>query len=309
MKTIGIRAIKVSSLILPGDWRQILSSEESKARGESIMADGLIHEPVVRQLSKGRYSIIAGRRRIAGMVQQGMEQIQVKVVDCTDDEADSWEEIENIERWHDPGEVALMRKRRLLRLQAKAIEEEGLAPAKAKSKAIEKVAKEKGVKPESVVQAEYRQRRKEREEKAAEVQDGAVDIQIEDWNMDLSDDGPWLESVKDIQNTIDDIVGRVRYAMNLMTRLGNDPRLPFPEGLCNRLRADLSDVASAVALARPTAVCPYCKLIEDVQARCAGCLTTGWMGDLAQVPKELKSGDPAMVSHGGKIIPADEFFE
>jgi len=80
----------------------------------SIEKLGIIHEPVVRKLSNGKYEIIAGAHRFQELVKRGMKEIECKVVEADDQTSIAMNITENLARGtYDPMEVSKQLKRYL----------------------------------------------------------------------------------------------------------------------------------------------------------------------------------------------------
>lgn len=314
MKVIGIKTVKRSKLTLPGNWKEILARPSAAERGRSHEEmGGYLHEPIVRKVD-GKLVLLAGRDRVAGTELQGLEEVTVKVVECDDAEAASIEEVENIERRHDPKEKNDLIAQRIRRL-AEMLEPDppGKKPGRpkgAKRKALEQVAAERGVKPRSVEQAERRRRKKE-EARLAGMLGDVTDpdepcIRLVGVDVDEGD----LKDIAKIQGFIDDSDKYLRQAARCLGELAAAD-LPFPESVLDRLREQVKEAGRVVRAVRPTVLCPWCKMVEGVVENCAACHTMGWVGpqEKGAVPEELWDEEHPRVILAGETRYVADLFE
>lgn len=319
MRTVDHRDVKISSLLLPADWLKIVEEPEVAERAESIDKLGMIHEPVVRSPSM---KLIAGRRRVASLVRLGREVATVKLVECTDEEALEIEYQENLQRrrYTDEEERAL-RAKRIAELKAlEARETKGPAPrhppaerskpGRTKSshgKAREKVAKERGVKPGSIRQQEYRERKRAAETvptPEAELRQLAAPVKTLGFELDQA----YIAGVSAVQVLMREAGARLRQAQASLTQLRNG-ELGYPEARLDRLREALKSLTAEIAAAVPTSLCPFCKGLPGVQEDCQACMGAGWItaGQMAGVPPELLREDEPMVMVQGVMHYASEY--
>ena len=315
MKVIGIKVIKRDKLTLPGNWGAVLQRGSAAQRGKSYAENGwYLHEPIVRKLD-GKLVLLAGRDRIAGLELQGIDDATVKIVECSDEEASSIEEVENIERRHDPLEQQNLIAKRIRRLeQALATDGEPQPrrrgrPKSLRSKAIELVAAERGVKPRSVEQAE----RRRLEKVGAQAVEEFLDTPDEEVGPPIRLIGVVLDprdmaDLTRIQAIIDEAARHMLLAARSLGRLAG--AVPFPESVLDRIRDAVRSAAKNVRDARPTVLCPYCKMIDGIQQDCAACHTKGWLGsvDGLQIPPELWDENDPIVIHKGETKHVSDLF-
>lgn len=122
-----------------------------------------IHLPVLRRLENGGLELLLGQKRVAANDKAKLESFPAEIVVCTDDEADYIREAENTHRkhnetakdrkaWNESSLSLVEKRKRLLEAQ--------LGKPVPKAAAIEEVARERGIKAESVAQQNRRERRK-----------------------------------------------------------------------------------------------------------------------------------------------------
>lgn len=78
--------------------RQKIHAEDLEGLADSIRAQGIIQPIVARQLSNGKYEIIAGERRFRAAALAGMKQVPVVVKQVSEEAAMAMALIENIQR-------------------------------------------------------------------------------------------------------------------------------------------------------------------------------------------------------------------
>ena len=300
IKIVGLKRVKIGSITMPSRYTTVVNSDHTKQLAESIAAHGLIHEPVVRRV-EGKLYALCGLHRIAAHSRKGLDEVMVKVVECTSEEAVDISEVENLERWHDPKRRAAELKARLDRLE-KVYEgthdpkegRRGYKPRSARGKARAQVAAERGVKPDSVAKADRRAKAKE---KQAE-KDGAPPV--ETFGLELE---------KEFSDNLSRIVTSMERAANLgqqvlaaLTGLQN-ANTGFPEGLLSRLRETQSHQNASISGAIPVCLCPWCKAVPELLAECTACEGLGYVGKTKRdsAPEELLiDGDGAVVMVRGK---------
>lgn len=158
--------------------------------------------------------------------------------------------------------------------------------------AREIIAEKDGVKPESVRMREYR----ESHRKPA----------LRSIGMEL--DATWLADVRKVQAFIDSAAqGLARAKTQLKLALADPEKVP---GAYKNLLAEVEILHRRVALARPESLCPACKGIEQLTAKCAGCETLAWItkNQAADIPKDLWDEKEPKVISGGKRAAVSTFF-
>lgn len=322
VRTVGLREIDIAEISNPEAFNDRLQEPRIIQRAGSIKDFGMLQEPIVRK-SDGR--LLTGRDRVAAHVVLGLKSVKVKLVECTDPEAKRIELIENFERRHDADEQARLRKLMLDTYEA----EERKKPIKhakpgrpfgtktPRGKARERLAREKGINPESVRRAEHRQKAKERKAVITEVAETGKapmppahkDPTINVLGMQLAPE--FLAQTEAIQTYITDALAKIRGGRQILTQLRN-AELPFSPGLMQRLIDDVEELEGGVKGAKPAAVCPYCKTLSGVQEACNGCATMGWVtaAQLASTPKVLLvEGDGASVQYEGNITLVSDLID
>jgi len=310
VKILGIKTVKLKKIVLPGNWPEILKRPSAAERGKSIAEHGLIHEPVVRKTG-GRMVLVAGRDRVAGMELEGMKEVQVKVIECSDDEAADIEELENIERRHDKEEVKVVTAKRLKRLAALLEKEPPPSkrgrPKLATTKAREQIAKEKGVTPRAVEMAERRRKKKAAAAMADLIPEEEPGHCIRLVGVDVEEED--LEVIAEIQGYIDLAATALTTAARELGILAGKG-LPIPEGPLDRLRQAVKDCGATCRGMRPTVLCPFCKMVPGAVEQCAGCGTTGWLGpvDGMTIAEELWEEENPQVIVQGQLVYVSSLF-
>lgn len=308
MQFIGLKAIQISKLRLPGDFGIILDQPRIEERANSIEKLGMIHEPLVRHSD---LKLICGRDRVAAHIKLGRGDVMCKLIDCTDEEALELEQIENTERRHDPTEQK-ERRFALLRLYE---EEARLAPPPANDNnkpkpgrkktpvghARVRYAKEKGIKPESVKKAEQRENKRKREKETAPPS-------VKTFGLDV--DEAELKRLEQVQTFIDLALSNMTAAQGALTRIETN-QLPFPPGRLQRIKTELHGMSQILKGARPASVCPHCKGVEGLQEKCTCCQALGFVTEsqMHAIPAELLDEDNLMVQDGGKFKSIDDFID
>lgn len=321
MEVLGLVEVDINALKLPGDFRARLKAPHVAELATSLESVGQLNEPIVRTTDK---LLIAGADRVAAHTLRKAERVLVKLVDCTDEEAEHLRLTENIWRRHEPEKRGLDLER-LLALESaraaraiKAARKEPTPPPElvseggyrksAKRVAREKVAKAKGVSLETVRKAELRTK-KRREKKAAVEKvvnaqadgkpvDTAPIAPINDLGFEL--DASWLLKVAEVKRLVEMSAHHASTALGALTQIATKA-LPFPEGRLQRMRLDLQAIATACRMAAPTSLCPFCKGQDGYQTGCGACTAHGYItaGQMDHVPEEL--WDQGKVSVDGQI--------
>jgi ParB family chromosome partitioning protein len=98
-RTILLNAINISKFNTRKDLNAGTEDGSIDDLAQSIAEQGLLSPPVVREVSPGRYEVIAGQRRILACRKLGWETIEVKVRnDLDDDQAIAVSLVENVQR-------------------------------------------------------------------------------------------------------------------------------------------------------------------------------------------------------------------
>lgn len=330
MIILGTRTVRLDQVEMPGDLRQRIGTPNVEDLEIDLGRwDRYIHDPMVRVLPDGRMLIVCGRDRFAAAYHLGRTELEVKLVECTDEEAEELEIVENLKRRRE--DDAGLRKA-YVDLLARRQEAEAAAygkagghlpderpgrPATARGKAREEAAKRLGVSKNALEQQERRQAKKE-EEAAKQLRLGA-------WGADDEDEQPeerlpppvellgteppaaMLTAVSDIQRLLDEADRQMRLVQATLSKL-KGVALALPEGTWQRLYKEAHTLAHDVRGARPVSVCPFCKLVTGLQEVCTACATNGYIvEDQSQgVPPELLDVGARLVAQRGRFIPIDK---
>lgn len=270
IQVFGLRDLKIDKLKLPGNWREILASPEATDRGISIANVGMIQNPVVRKSDK---LLICGAYRVAGVVLQGGSKVTVKLVECSDEQVEAMRLDENIERRHDPDMQRTLREKRMAELtkantETPTRDDDGriVSPQRAARKQL---AKELGITPKSLRQAEWRARKASKEVGAV---DEAPIIHLRGMELDTQ----YLEQVaivmKHIAAAKKKALGAVNHFSQIL-KLGVPFSQEAAKGICEQLTA----ISWALGREMPFSVCPYCRCLGGVVADCVTCHSTGWV--------------------------------
>jgi ParB-like chromosome segregation protein Spo0J len=300
MEKLAIKEVEIGRLALPGDFRARVKLPRVAERARSIDDLALLQLPIVRKVDM---KLISGTDRVAAHVHLGREVVEVQLVDCTDAELDEIRLTENVQRRHDPVEqregVVELVKLYEAQVALDATPAEPVPgkhnPAKAAARA--KVAKQKGINPESVRKAEQRARKKAAAgRKPADL--ALLGIAVPD--QDLAH----MLSARDYMT---EASNKMKAAKAALSGLDNSDVL-FPRGRWQQIYEQVSDAALFVRNAIPTGVCPYCKLIPLLRAQCAGCQATGYITHNQNdgVPPELLDQADHHVVWGGQLLTYDE---
>jgi ParB-like chromosome segregation protein Spo0J len=163
-------------------------------------------------------------------------------------------------------------------------------PKTRRGKALEQIAAEVGRTPNAVRKAT------EREAKKRELN------VIELWGR--AQPPAWLEPVLEARAGFTDAAAKVQAAMAALTRLGSASQLR--EGVLGAQHGALKEVGQQLRLARPAALCAWCKNLPGVVGGCAACRGLGYLTEeeLGQVPDKLK--DPRVVMVEGRATRVEE---
>lgn len=322
MKVIGFKTVAIKRLTLAGDIRARLEAPHVYERSQSIKRLGLLHPPVVR---KSDMRVCSGNDRIAAMLLLGETEVLVQLVECTDKELAEVEAAENCQRRHS-NEEARNWQRRLLALYEEMVSEQpqaitadqkynaGKSSRGIKRQAVERLARETGVKPDTVKKRLQRGRKadKKRQDLHAQVT-GEAPPAFEDLELlGMDVDEAFVRDMTQVVRHIGDLGVRLTAARNAMGILLK-ASLPLPTAKFVRMAEDLSALAAAMRGAKPVALCPYCKGLPTIQEQCVGCVRTGWVcADQAPgIPSQLWAKGPraVVVQHGKERLVLDVIAE
>jgi hypothetical protein len=323
MKVLGTQTIELSSLSNQAEIVDRLAEPRIKDRAESIDRLVMLNDPIVRQSDM---RLLAGRDRAAAHVLLKRAMMVVKLVECTDLEAEKIEDEENLQRRHDPAEQAMLTARMVARYATEAAALHDIPPTTSRKgrpkgsttavgMARERVAKAKGVKKDSVRRQQNRAKQKEAgvivaaaEKKAPIVpKDPPIRLLGVD-KLGLEFDPAFFAGVFALQGYLREAASKVRGAQMALTQLKN-AEVPYRTAELQRLAEEAHDLHRRLKDALPSTICPHCKCLSGIQEACVGCVTLGWIttGQEGGVPKELwAEGDAAVVQYQGNLVPVNE---
>ncbi|MEE8385870.1 MAG: hypothetical protein V3S01_08135, partial [Dehalococcoidia bacterium] len=245
------------------------------------------------------------RKRTAAHINRKAKKMSAKIIECTDQEAEMIELIENACRRHDKDEQAGL----LVKL-VDVMEEDVLAewkerveeptvgrPKKSRTEARERVAQAAGLRPDSVRKAEQRHEHKE----ATKVSVGgpsAIEL------FDIAVEDAFIAEVKKVIQYTEGVSSRAMIAIGQLKQLG-DSDLDFPPAVVQKASLLLKEVHVLIRGYTPASLCPYCKGVGDYQAECTACRTLGWVGRLdknAVPPELLEPGVDGWIMDRGELV-------
>lgn len=316
MKVIGFKTIPLTTIVLPGDFRSRLELDHVREKSKSIEQVGLLHEPIVR---KADMRLLAGEDRVAAMyllcTERGDEpRCLVKLVECTDEEAQDVRDHENVYRRHDLAEQRATLAR-IVERKAEQIaianapkcanpKHEGMGRPKLPTTiAREQVAKALNTSPRAIEAAIHRFEQQQMATRPVHERPKPVPT-IKTLGIELGQE--WLDEVTTIQAHLTACANRLRSAQVDLTAVrdmhgGTQPA--YPQARLNRLYELIHAAAFEVRAAIPESLCPFCKGLSGIQEECAACVTLGFVTgqQMAQVPAELLvEGPEARVLHHGR---------
>ena len=301
MKWLGVKSVRLSSLVLPGDFKQRLKAPHVAARAKSIAELGVIALPVVEWPAK---RLIAGNDRVAALTLNGADVIEVRAVEGTEAELRRLMLAENIERR--PKE-----RDELIAEYVGSIEEELAAEAKDKGQPVPKPSSPAGGRPQTLHGAARERaaqalgvsvqavRKAEERAAAPEKKDEPPAKRLyEDWGVDVPK--ALHEAITAIIEPLDSADQLMRGVQSSLTRAieAGDERPEVAD-----LRSTAKKLAQDIRARRPRALCPYCKGVPALRRKCAGCIGAGFIlgSAVESIPAELKMrGADAMVAVDGK---------
>lgn len=305
MRTVRLGSVEIAKLRLPGNWREFLAQAKASPMLASLKHIGLVHEPVVRASDM---KLIAGRKRVAAHVTMGKDSVVAKFIECTDEEAELIELVENAHREHDPDRQSKETAELIRLFEGRAVEELAAddghhrgQPKTVRGRARELAADVIGVKPQSLRMREYR---------AAHEKNGAAKdrpaFPFRTLGMKVS--AEFVEECRAVANRLELAAQKANLAMVEMTRLAK-AGLPYHSDRMDRMYDDLSSIASAMRALTPVSLCPTCKGIDEVQAQCAGCRKLGYItrSQESSIPAELWNEEDPIVYFRGKTQPLSDF--
>lgn len=314
MKVVGMRKVRLSSLRLPAGFRRLLHSlttvgEDGLAR--SLLRVGQLDEPTVRV---GTFEVLDGLDLVAAAFRNDSGDLRVRLVDCTDAEADLVKaEAGNQRRRNLPAEreeilADIARQEKMLDEGAIVVEAMDVKRGRPKGKhtlAIERIAAMRGVTPAAIRKHEARTRKRRQ---AAEAEGEPLPPPLETLGMEL--DPVWAESVRTIQAHMD----KMLYSLRTCTRAISEIEAmkdAVPEAVLQRIQMGIHDLRAEITSYRPESICPYCRGVDELQKKCVPCVSLGWLSrrEMAKVPRELLDKDVPRVLVGQQVRPLSDFVE
>lgn len=297
-------------------------------------AIGTIHEPIVRQEDM---LVVAGENRIAAHVKRGKDFVTVTLVQCTDDEVGIVRRAENAHRRHNPerrrelmDELVVLMSKEIEKVKPGIPNAGSGRRATAVGEARRKLAAERGVRPESIRQQEYRTKeRKEAERLGMSVPDyrnakktGHMPPTsmleepalppVKTLGMNLAPH--FAAAMKELQQNVDHAAGKINHALSILTQMEGDGPDLIRSDKMRRAREFLQSAGSLVRMMRPWSLCPACAGIEQVTKECGTCIQSAYVtkDEEALVPAELTTAsenETKLVLYRGSYVPASQFFE
>lgn len=298
MKILGHRVMKIGTIKLPGDMRARMELQRVQKLAASFRELGQLQEPIVRHCrdTAKHYTLIAGRDRMAAHMILNHAEVEICLVECTDEEARRAELAENGHRRHSEDEQRAALEE-LEAVQAAAEEalllETAVQPTK---REIRKVAAATlDILPETL-------ERKERELKKAVAKMPTVNFNT--WGLTMQDE--WIAHVDKVHVAMTGLADAIRRALVASTFLQDAEMVP--PGVCSDVRQTLQQVGHLVRANIPVALCPYCKGQDDLIETCGSCLGTGWVGKgkLESAPAPLCDATDAKVWRDGQCVSLTE---
>jgi ParB-like chromosome segregation protein Spo0J len=299
--TIGFKPVPIDNITLSGQFPLHLKDPASDRKALTIRRVGIIHEPVLRALPDGRLICIAGERRIAGCKKANVIPV-CKIVECSDEEAAAITLIENADREHNP----TRQRAELLELTetlANDFAQEPLTGKKTpKGQARKAAAALRGVNPESIRQAERRERiKQEATAKAEEPYKPPIGL------LGMK---PAPEVVENAGRAVDAVETMIALVQKARAELGELLLAPgVHQARAKALQAQMEEVSARLRGMRPTYLCPACKALPKIMVDCVTCETTGYVSkDMeGQIPARLWDENDKVVRVGKGYVPASQY--
>lgn len=316
MKVLGSVHVKVSELFIPGGWDPLTLSAQAIELAHSIKRIGMLEDPIVR---KSDMRVLTGRHRVAATMINLVKTIRVKLVECTDLEAQIAGATADAVRRHDPAERAELMLRLVDLYEQQSIEEDASREEPVQSGEIRISAR-----PRKKKRADPKPRRTPRSRARAQVakEFGVTEREVRRKEQQANEPDPvghidligmtvgteFLKQVGFIQHRHRRAVQHLKSAQAELTRLRN-AEAGFPEGRLQRESQSVHDATALVLSMVPSSICPYCKGLTGLIEKCATCLAAGYVGEsiVAQAPKELLDEKEIAVAVDGKMVPLEDF--
>jgi len=330
LKSLGYKTVALTSIRLdPAELRRRSKEQRVIDLAETIERYGgsPLHAPTVR--FPGRV-LLCGRDRMAALVRLGAKRVEVHAVECTDEEAQELELIENLHKRPEDKQALIAQLARLREAFHRA-QDPDAAEQTIAARVNDDVAKSTGDSVRNVQRAKSQARHAVAvtpcvtqhnhvfgESGVCEI-DGCSKLSDAELlrrgapqtreplpppNLDLlgvDDDSTRAvcKFVQAEQAAIDEADKHLRLALAALkpielSRLGQE------------LRAQVSRVGELVRSQRPAALCPWCKgLPKATVGLCGGCRGEMWVSAevAGRAPRELRDETAPVVAYNGKFIP------
>ncbi|HEY7374543.1 MAG TPA: hypothetical protein VIF57_20435, partial [Polyangia bacterium] len=245
-----------------------------------------------------KYEVVAGRDRCAALLLKGATEAPARIGDwSTPGELRRATIIENLRRRADDRDAMIAE----LVGQAEASQDgpPWKAPSKqaAKAGARKQVARQLGITPKAVKQAEHRDKARKAEAAAPATPEArppapSAPPPIETWGIALDD--VTSSQVIAVQRAVDAADKHLRAAQAALTELG---ATTLSSALSSRFKDDAHRLAANIRAARPVALCPWCKDGQEIGDgyvdACHACGGKAWVTaeQLDAAPPELLTAD------------------
>lgn len=318
LQTFDIAALKFAD-------KSPLDEEAVERAAANIAQVGLLAPPVVRLVGL-KPVLLCGRHRVEALRRLAVEQVECRVITCSDAEAYAVTLSENAIRRHDKG-IQVKVTHELIR-QLAIVAEQSVPPDQRTPRAVRReltrlAQRQLGIHPGALKKRLQYMAEHADEETTPEPPEpeGAksklqpaepwnqrppVDPSLlyqppskfEHWAIHLSED--YCSEVRGHQLDVDRLAGYLRRSIRVCDAI----REAQGDVWDARIDTKLHEVLQLVKNARPAALCPYCKGQEGLQESCSGCSGRGWIPghELLKVPHELLLGKPLKVMVRGEIV-------
>jgi hypothetical protein len=272
----GYREVALSRIVLPGSLPGFAKAhaEQVAALSESRKALLLAH-PITVEATTMR--LVAGRRRVAGLLADGVKRAWVHLVEGTPRELERLAASENLHRGNgdDLGELRAAYVEAIeADLAVEAAELTDKRPRKPgrpktpKGEARERAARDLGTTPEALRKAEERV-----EARAAPAAKVEIEIEPAVIMYGLRAGAMWQMVVNDLAVQLDDI------AAKLTALIGRTAPIPAPS-VSQAARLAVQQAGAAIRALRPHMACVFCRDPDGAAGRralCSACSDLGWL--------------------------------
>lgn len=275
MKDHGYREVALSRIVLPGDFGTYVKAhaaevdELSGARKALLLA----HAPTVE---KRTMALVAGRRRIAGLLNDGVKRTWVHLVEGTPAELRRLTASENLHRGH-RDDLAALRVAYVDELEAELADDRAATtqrgpgrPKSPRGKAREVAAHDLGTTPEALRKAEAREAAKAA---PASITDGArAEPAIAMHGIEAPPE--WLSSLRTRIEALTAVRNKLR------ALIGEAGRLITEGDHSQTVREAIRVAGAAVDALIPVMACVYCRDPDGEHGRSSQCSACGGEGTL-----------------------------